>query len=102
MPDMKNIPTDELVEELFSRDERKGGKQMNEHIKPKPNRCKLAEAVQVIRTVTLVGSGTQENPCRDVVQYWTLDGQLIATIDPNNSLKEEPEITRISYVDFNL
>lgn len=63
---------------------------MNEHIKPKPNRCKLAEAVQVIRTVTLVGSGTQEDPCRDVVQYWTLDGQLIATVDPNNSLKEEP------------
>ncbi len=28
MPDMKNIPTDELVEELFSRDERKGGKQI--------------------------------------------------------------------------
>ncbi len=63
---------------------------MNEHIKPKPNRCKLAEAVQVIRTVTLVGSGTQEDPCRDVVQYWTLDGQLIAMVDPNNSLKEEP------------
>lgn len=25
------------------------------------------------------GAGTENDPCREVIQYWTLDGELIVT-----------------------
>ncbi|MBQ8297679.1 MAG: carboxypeptidase [Ruminococcus sp.] len=40
--------------------------------------CKQAEVVQVIKTRTIVGTGTENDPVREVVQYWDLDGKLIA------------------------
>lgn len=41
-----------------------------------------AQIVLNIRTEALCGSGTEEDPVRKIVQYWTLDGTLIATLDP--------------------
>ena len=46
------------------------------------NRCKRAEVTVVIKTTTLIGTGTENDPAREVVQYWTLDGKLLATNDP--------------------
>ena len=46
------------------------------------NRCKRAEVAVVIKTTTLIGTGTENDPAREVVQYWTLDGKLLATNDP--------------------
>lgn len=41
--------------------------------------CVNAEMVTVIRTVTVVGTGTTEDdPVRTVIQYWTQDGELLA------------------------
>ena len=34
---------------------------------------------QVIVTRALKGAGTEDDPCREVIQYWTLDGELIVT-----------------------
>lgn len=36
------------------------------------------KVVPVIQTVTKKGSGTENDPYREVVQHWTLDGELIA------------------------
>lgn len=45
--------------------------------------CKQVELLQVIRTTLLRnGSGkTSDDPVRRVIQYWSLDGELLATVD---------------------
>lgn len=40
-----------------------------------------AKVVQVIRTVALKGAGTDDDPCRLIAQYWTLNGRLICEED---------------------
>jgi hypothetical protein len=43
-----------------------------------------AEVIQVIRTdLDLRGAGTEDDPKRRVVQYWTLDGTLLWEFDPH-------------------
>ena len=37
-----------------------------------------AELVNVIRTDTTEGIGTEESPVRTIRRYWTLDGKLIS------------------------
>lgn len=37
-----------------------------------------AKIIEVIRTVSVVGKGTDDDPVREVAQYWTVDGRLIA------------------------
>jgi len=42
-----------------------------------------AEVIQVIRTnLERRGAGTPESPIRVITQFWTLDGQLLAEVDP--------------------
>lgn len=36
-----------------------------------------AKVVQVIETKAMCGAGTENDPVKEVVQYWTLDGQLL-------------------------
>ena len=38
--------------------------------------------VSVIKVDSVEGNVTEVNPIREVVYYWTLDGDLIAKIDP--------------------
>ena len=38
-----------------------------------------ARVVQVIMTTTMVGEGTEESPIRELVQFWSFDGQCLAT-----------------------
>lgn len=51
---------------------------------PKRNKSERGDSVEavkvvpVIQTVTKKGSGTENDPYREVVQYWTLDGELLA------------------------
>lgn len=40
-----------------------------------------ARIVQVIETRSCRGDGTENNPCRLVIQYWSLDGELLAEKD---------------------
>lgn len=46
--------------------------------------CNKAETVTVIKTVTVVGDGTEANPFRRVIQYWSLEGELLCTKDSLN------------------
>ena len=39
--------------------------------------CVKAETVTVIKTVTVVGTGTENDPVRQIIQYWTSEGKLI-------------------------
>ena len=51
--------------------------------------CKKAETVTVIKTVTVVGTGTEGDPVREVIQYWSHDGELIGTKQDTNSRHSE-------------
>ena len=44
-----------------------------------------AKIILVIETITLRGSGTEDDPCRNVIQYWSTEGKLLA----ENDLKEK-------------
>lgn len=54
----------------------------------KPRGTDSAKVMQVIETKTLRGSGTHEDLCREVKQYWDFDGNLLAENDPCSKEKE--------------
>lgn len=45
--------------------------------------------IKVIETVSVIGEGTQENPVRQLYQYWDSDGKLLAEHDTLNDTKEK-------------
>lgn len=47
-----------------------------------------AQVIQVIKTESLRGEGTKEDPCRIVTQYWDFDGNLLAESDSYTKEKE--------------
>ena len=57
------------------------------------NGCKEAKTVTVIKTVTVVGNGTEENPVRRVVEYWTLDGRLLCSTNDDSDYYEQSTLT---------
>jgi hypothetical protein len=50
-----------------------------------------AKVIQVIETKALRGEGVEGDPVRDILQYWTLDGRLIAEWDPVTDGDKEPQ-----------
>lgn len=50
-----------------------------------------AEVMQVIRTNLLVRGDGKGDPLRVITQYWSLDGELLAEIDPTPGSKQEAE-----------
>lgn len=40
-----------------------------------------ARVIRVIETVSLIGDGTEENPIREITQYWSFDGKHLANKD---------------------
>ncbi len=50
----------------------------------RPRGTSSAEVMQVIKTTAARGSGSEEDPCRIVTQYWSLEGQLLAEHDPRD------------------
>lgn len=62
---------------------------MNEYRKPvRPRGTDGARVIQVIETRALRGIGTEEDMCREVVQYWDFEGNLLAESDPCAKEKE--------------
>lgn len=45
----------------------------------RPRGTDSAKVIQVIVTESLVGRGTEEDPCYIQKRYWSLDGILLAT-----------------------
>ena len=49
--------------------------------------CKLgrltsAKIVKVIEVTATKGMGTEDDPVREITQYWDLEGNLLTEIDP--------------------
>jgi len=44
----------------------------------RPRGIDSAQVVEVIRTKSLIGAGTEEDPVRVITQYWSFDGKLLA------------------------
>jgi hypothetical protein len=42
----------------------------------------MARVIQVIETAEKRGKGVEGDPIRGVIQYWSLDGELLAENDP--------------------
>ena len=48
------------------------------------DKLKPVQPLQVIRTTNkIVGNGTNADPVREIVQYWTTDGELLDECDPH-------------------
>lgn len=54
----------------------------------RPRGTDCARVIQVIETRALKGIGTEEDNCREVIQYWDFDGKLLAVNDPCEKKKE--------------
>lgn len=53
---------------------------MIESIMPRPKYgTQHAKIISVIRTVSITGTGTEDDPVRREISYWKPDGTLIAT-----------------------
>lgn len=48
----------------------------------RPNGTSSVRVIQVIETRALRGEGSEEDKCREVVQYWSLNGEFLAESDP--------------------
>ena len=63
----------------------------------RPRGTDSAKVIQVIETTALRGSGTEEDMCRIVFQYWDFNGNLLAEKDPcregNKTIQTEFGIT---------
>ena len=63
--------------------QKKGGSRVKE-----PRGTDSARVVSVIETQALRGTGTEEDKCRIVTQYWDFEGNLLAENDPCAKEKE--------------
>jgi hypothetical protein len=45
------------------------------------NNLRAVRLKEVIETVVLIGGGTKHDPFRELTQYWTKDGVLLASSD---------------------
>jgi hypothetical protein len=55
-----------------------------------------AKVIQVIATEHCRGLGTTDDPCRAVTGYHSLDGELLAEVDPCGNLAAEKESTTVT------
>lgn len=44
--------------------------------------CDSARLIQVVETRAIAGAGTEADFVREVVQYWSVEGALLASVDP--------------------
>lgn len=54
----------------------------------RPNGTDSAKVIQVIETRSNRGNGTMDDVSRQVVQYWSMDGKLLAERDPYTAKDE--------------
>ena len=48
----------------------------------RPRGTDSARVIQVIETKSIRGTGSEIDICREVIQYWDLEGKLLAEDDP--------------------
>lgn len=54
----------------------------DEKMTARPRGTDSAKVIQVIVTEAIEGRGIEDDPIRSVLQYWSLDGELLAKVDP--------------------
>lgn len=47
----------------------------------RPRGTDKAKVIKVIRTESIIGNGTKEDPVRTIYQYWDFKGNLLAKND---------------------
>ena len=50
------------------------------------------KTIQVIEVLACRGAGTKEDMFRLVLQYWSLEGKLLAEDDPKERIERESEV----------
>lgn len=50
----------------------------------RPRGTDKAKVIKVIRTESIIGNGTEEDPVRQIYQYWDFKGNLLAKHDTLN------------------
>ncbi len=63
---------------------------MNEKRTARPRGTDSAKVISVIETRAMAGRGTEEDPVRELIQYWSFNGELLAVNDPVARLPEPP------------
>lgn len=56
----------------------------------KNNSVKKAKVISVVQVEAKIGTGTKEDPVRNAIQYWDLEGNLLFILDPYVSEVPEP------------
>lgn len=51
---------------------------MDDNKTVRPRGTDSARVIEIIETTSLKGSGSETDPCRQVTQYWSLEGELLA------------------------
>lgn len=59
-----------------------GGECMIDNETVRPRGTDSAKVIRVIVTESVVGRGTEEDPIRSILQYWSLNGEFLAKVDP--------------------
>lgn len=54
----------------------------------RPDGTDSAKVIQVIETRSNRGTGTKDDVCRQIVQYWSMGGKLLAERDPYTAKDE--------------
>ncbi len=49
-----------------------------------------AELIEVIKTDSVCGKGTEESPVRVIIEYWSLEGKLLARVDTFDEAVKRP------------
>lgn len=47
---------------------------------------KKAKIIPVIQIATIRGAGTEEDPIRDAMEYWDVDGKLLFVVDTRKEI----------------
>ena len=54
------------------------------------NSVKKVKVISVVQVEAKIGTGTKEDPVRNAIQYWDLEGNLLFILDPYASEVPEP------------
>lgn len=71
---------------------------MNELVRPRGTDS--AQLVNVIKTESLRGKGTDDDPCRMVIQYWSTEGELLAEKDTWEEEISNKQVQDINHIIF--
>jgi len=66
----------------------------------RPRGTDSAQLVNVIKTESLRGKGTGDDPCRMVIQYWSTEGELLAEKDTWEEEISNKQVQDINHIIF--